>query len=41
MKIPNYDTNKNGKQNRRLKNFLHEYFRILITGQSRCGKTNT
>lgn len=36
MKIPNYDTNKDGKQgNRRLTNFLDEDFRMLITGQSR------
>ena len=41
MKIPNYDTHKNGKQNRKLNNFLDEDYRVLITGQSKCGKTNT
>ena len=41
MKIPNYDKNKNGKQNRKLNNFLDEDYRMLITGQSKCGKTNT
>lgn len=41
MKIPNYDTNKNGKQKKRLNNFLDEDYRMFITGQSKCGKTNT
>ena len=41
MKIPNYDTKKNGKQNRKLHKFLDEDYRMLITGQSKCGKTNT
>ena len=41
MKIPNYDTNKNGEQNTKLNNFLDEDYRMLITGQSKCGKTNT
>lgn len=41
MKIPNYDTNKNGKQNTKLNDFLDEDYRMLITGQSKCGKTNT
>ena len=41
MKIPNYDTHKNGKQNRKLDNFLDEDYRELITGRSKCGKTNT
>ena len=41
MKIPNYDTNKNGKQNKRLNNFLDEDYRMFITGQTKCGKTNT
>lgn len=31
MRIPNNDTNKNGKQNRRLINFLDEDFRMSIT----------
>ena len=41
MKIPNYGTNKNGKQNTKLNDFLDEDYRMLITGQSKCGKTNT
>ena len=41
MIVPNYDTNKNGKQNGRLTNFLAEDFRILLTGRGRCGKANT
>lgn len=41
MKIPNYDTNKNGKQNRKLNNLLDEDHRMLITGQSKCGQTNS
>lgn len=41
MKIPNYDTNKNGKQNRKLNNLFNEDHRMLITAQSKCGKTNT
>ena len=41
MKIPNYDTNKNGKQKKRLNNFLDEDYRMFITGQSKCGKTDT
>lgn len=34
-------TNKNGKQNGKLNNFVDEDYRMLITGQSKCGKTNT
>lgn len=41
MKIPNYDTNKNGKQNRKLNNLLDEDHGMLITGQSKCGQTNS
>ena len=41
MKIPNYDTKKNGKQNRKLNNLLDEDHRMLITGQSKCGQTNS
>ena len=42
MKIPNYDTNTNPTAKRRLNNFgLDEDFRMLIAGQSGCGKTNT
>ena len=40
MKIPNYDT-KSPTQGRSLCNFLDEDFRMLISGQSGCGKTNT
>ena len=40
MKIPNYDTNQNESSRRRLNDFLDEDF-MLITGQTRCGKTNT
>ena len=40
MKIPNYDT-KSPTQGRRYNNFLDEDFRMLISGQSGCGKTNT
>ena len=32
MKIPNYDTNKNGKQNTKLNDVLDEDYRMLITG---------
>ena len=28
-------------QGKILNDFLDEYFRMLITGQTRCGKTNT
>ena len=43
MKIPNYDTNTNQKESskRRLNGFLDEDFRMVIAGQTRCGKTNT
>ena len=40
MKIPNYDNNKNEAKKRSLNNFLNEEFRMLICGQSNCGKTN-
>ena len=40
MKIPNYDT-KSPTQGRSLCNFLDEDFRMLVSGQSGCGKTNT
>lgn len=32
---------KNGNQNRKLNNLLDEDHRMLITGQSKCGQTNT
>ena len=41
MKIPNYDTNQKESSKRRLNDFLDEDFRMLIAGQTRCGKTNT
>ena len=41
MKIPNLDTNVNEKQKIRLNNFLDEEYRMLVAGQSGCGKTNT
>ena len=40
MKIPNYDT-KSPTQGRSLNDFLDEDFRMLVAGQTRCGKTNT
>ena len=40
MKIPNYDT-KSPTQGRSRCKFLDEDFRLLISGQSGCGKTNT
>ena len=41
MKIPNYDRTKYGEQGIKLNNFLDGDYRMLITGQSLCGKTNT
>ena len=41
MKIPNYDINQKKSSKRRLNDFLDEDFRMLIAGQTRCGKTNT
>ena len=41
MKIPNYDSNKQESKKRSLNNFLHEVFRMMVSGQSNCGKTNT
>ena len=44
MKIPNYDKTKNNihsNSKRKLNDFLDEDFRMLITGKSNCGKTNT
>ena len=38
MKIPNYDRNK---QENPKYNFFDEDFRLLIAGESGCGKTNT
>ena len=38
MKIPNYDRKKQENQKN---NFFDEDFRLLIAGESGCGKTNT
>ena len=39
MKIPNYDKKKN--TSKKLNNIFDEDFRLLIAGESGCGKTNT
>ena len=41
MKIPNYDTKSPTQGRNRLCKFLDEDFRLLVSGQSGCGKTNT
>ena len=41
MKIPNYDTNQKESSSRSLNDLLEEVFRMLIVGQTRCGKSNT
>ena len=41
MRIPNYDSNKKDNEKRSLNNFINEGYRMLISGQSACGKTNT
>ena len=41
MRIPNYDSNKKDNEKRSLNNFINEDYRMLISGQSACGKTNT
>ena len=42
MKIPNYDTRSvNQSSKRKYNDFLDEDFRMLISGQTCCGKTNT
>ena len=41
MKIPNYDSKQKKIKNIKLCDFLDEDFRMLIAGQTRCGKTNT
>ena len=40
MKIPSYDTEKKENNKHILNDFLTEDFRVLISGQSNCGKTN-
>ena len=40
MKIPNYDQ-KTKENSKKLNNILDEDFRLLIAGESGCGKTNT
>ena len=37
MKIPKYDK-KHKESKKKLKDFLDEHFRMLITGQTRCVK---
>lgn len=41
MKIPNYDVKTNNSSSKRLNDIFDEDFRLLIAGQTRCGKTNT
>ena len=41
MRIPNYDCNKNETQKRSLYDFINEDYRMLVCGQTGCGKTNT
>ena len=41
MKIPNYDVKTNKLPSKKLNDIFHEDFRLLIAGQTRCGKTNT
>ena len=41
MKIPNYDIKQNNNSSRRLNDIFDEDFRLLIAGQTRCGKTST
>ena len=40
MKIPNYDR-KTKENSKKLNNIFDEDFRLLIAGESGCGKTNT
>ena len=40
MKIPNYDKKQN-TTSKKLNNIFDEDFRLLIAGESGCGKTNT
>ena len=40
MKIPNYDTNTK-TNSKKINNIFDEDFRLLIAGESGCGKTNT
>ena len=40
MKIPNYDR-KSKENSKKLNNIFDEDFRLLIAGESGCGKTNT
>ena len=41
VKIPNFDTHSNEKPKRRYNDFLDEDYRMLVTGASGSGKTNT
>lgn len=41
MKKPNYDISRKAISKRKLNNFLDEDYRMLLTGQGKCRKTNT
>ena len=41
MKIPKYDRKQNNSSSKKLNDIFDEDFRLLIAGQTRCGKTNT
>ena len=41
MRIPNYDLDKKADADKSYNNFIGEDFRMLMSGKSGCGKTNT